>query len=527
MVPIIAFCRNAYKERERTNTLTRFFLYGDVIERRSFLATLGSSNTAVGAVIFIITFYGYLYGIGCIPWVILLWVTTQHTSQFVLNKAGGFIEAGGTLHEFLGARFQSNRVRIIAAILSTFAYIGLVSAEVVIGIGIFDSVLPAFPYDFGPVGFSTNILPVILIILVTFLVSAYCSLAGYRAVIKTDWWQFLQVLLMLAVVWIFIGTHLEALFASYNNYFPDLYSVDAYLNGDGQGIVPFILFFVIMNVLFWGGWWPAAMDQWQRCAATRDRMVALNKTSGTAGWLSTVYFAVLSITFVIVGAMVRVLYSPNALDSQPLFTFLRNLTSEWSSATFSLSWVLIGLVASGLIAAFVSTTDTYLVTSAQSIISDIVVARKHGGTVVDIDNNPTLREKYLRYSRRTVILMPFIIIMGSLLIQSLADLFTVIYGFFAVMFAVIPPIALIVFGRSTEGRERAAFWSILTGGLFAVAVVTYLVVQIEAAYRGDSSHSLTFWYNWLYLASPMTALVGYVVYVLIPTSRPTSGSTNA
>ena len=63
---------------------------------------------------------------------------------------------------------------------------------------------------------------------------------------------------------------------------PELVSLRLCSTPDQHGYGTYISF-LVSNIIFWGLWWPGAMDQWQRCAAARTAKISLNRTWGTIG----------------------------------------------------------------------------------------------------------------------------------------------------------------------------------------------------------------------------------------------------
>ena len=90
------------------------------------------------------------------------------------------------------------------------------------------------------------------------------------------------MLAMLAAAWALLAFQGKELITSYAAHFPTTISA-ALTNPDGSGVLQFLLMFGAANLVFWGLWWPSAMDQWHRCAASGQAATALDRKIGTQG----------------------------------------------------------------------------------------------------------------------------------------------------------------------------------------------------------------------------------------------------
>jgi len=161
------------------------------------------------------------------------------------------------LHEFLGSRFNNAAVRKAAAIASIIAYIGLLATEISVGYRIVAALFPS-----GTEFLGVNLAGFLIVQAIVLFVIAYTSFAGFRAVIGTDKYQFAFVVIMIFAIWYVInGDYWSSFTESYHEAFKPILSFDAIFNPDDSGYGMFAVFFIVANLLFWGGWWPSAMDQ--------------------------------------------------------------------------------------------------------------------------------------------------------------------------------------------------------------------------------------------------------------------------
>jgi len=516
------FVKKSLSEKSNANSLLRFFQYGDDFKQNSFFATLVASNSGLSGAVFLIIVYGYFYGMGIFPWVLSFWVLTQIASVYTIKKVeqitkekGGFISKNGTLHEFLGMIYNSNKVRIIAGAFSTLVYIGLVAVEIVMGY----EILRAFvPNTIQIMGFE--LVPLLFLFIISALVFFYTSRSGFRAVVSTDKIQLTLILLMITCIIGFVAFNSTTIISNYGDHYVPLLSLqDSIFNPTGEGIMSFMFFFVFMNIIFWAFWWPAAMDQWHRVAATKSIKKALNKGLGTLSVGSVSYFALLTFVLLAVGIMIKIIFAPTDGATQPLFYFLTGISSGLSGSIFNLVFgaIGIGLITLGLIAILISTIDTYLVVAGQSFVSDILLARKYKKSLFDIDNSISEGEmkKILTFSRKCILLFFIPVISLFFLITQLADVFTSIYFFFAFQMAPVAALIVSFVIKRNKLKGTAIFWSIIGGGIWAFVTNIALILTINDMILAGSANVM-FYYNLLYANPAITAVVTVFIYFIFP-----------
>jgi Na+/proline symporter len=518
-VPIAYFCIQSYRERDRAGSLVRFFQYGDSLKNSAFFATFITSNSGLSPAIYLITIYGYFYGLTAFPWVLSFWILTQFSSRWTLSRVesvagsqGGFIGQHGTLHEFLGKAYNSQMVRALAAGLSFICYVGLITCEVILGYEIMSAFLPESP-QFLNTRFET--LSLIATLSVFLIIVIYTAYSGFRAVIRTDKLQLFLLMTMLLAAVFFVLEHYADIADNYDAYYQTNFPLNLF-DPVGDGIGSFMFFFVFMNVIFWAVWWPSAMDQWHRCASSRNVDVALNKKTGTTGWLSILYFAVLTGVFLAVGAMIRTVISPEGGEVTPILHWLSFLQQGDNNI---LSWVVLGLIASGLVAAVVSTIDSYMIVASQSFVSDIIISRKYGKTLFEANQNDDLNHRYLSLARKTILVLFLVITTLVFLLSFTNDIFTVIYTSFSFMMAVIPVLLVALLGKNKPENSLSVQASLIIGGLWALFANLYLINRISYYGGINDWDNLTFFYNLLYANPPFTAVVAWVTYCFVPSNK--------
>lgn len=483
-IPVLLFGVFALLEGKNANTFSSFFQFGDEIGRLSFFATLTSSTAGLASTLLLIAVYGYFYGLGVFVWVVVFWWLTQwassRTIKVVDNKRPGFWENRGTLHEFFGLEFGSQSVRITAAILTVLCYTLLLVAEVFLSYRLVfaattspSETIVSFPIESGPLSVHVVILAMVFI---------YAAVSGFRAVIKTDVFQSIMIGVMIIFVMSFLGPKIPALIASHESVFGSTL-IDSIINPVARNPASFLIFFVLMNLLFWAAWWPVAMDQWHRVAATKNAKIATGAVLGTSGIGVRVFVLLLAAAVVLIGAATRTYIAPGGEIPDPLPVFVQSLMPGGALSVES-NWIAIlmaGIMLVGLMAAVVSTLDTYLMVIVQSVIVDIILAMKGVKSLADADSRDDIKKTYLPLSKFFVLLWGVVVIAMSYLVSKITfDAFNIVYAGFAFQMAFVSLLLIALFGRP-NGRGKQAVFALLVGGIWCAVSFPILISQINTA----------------------------------------------
>lgn len=515
VIPIFWFIVQSILEYVKTNTATKYFQFGDSLKQTQFLSTLLASNSGLSGAIYLIAVYGWLTGALTGLWAIVFFGLTMVASQKVIKRIGerdeefpNFLAERGTLHEFLGKSFQSRTVRIMAGTASLFAYIGLVACEIVLAQEIIEALLS--------VGGLPEAWATLARFVLTAMVIAYTFAAGFRAVIKTESVQ----------IWLMIGMLLAGIaiiVATVQNH-PGTWSQHSKVYGDSiwsllvapktaASTFDHLFIFVFLNIVFWGAWWPVAMDQWHRTAATRSEEISTNKVAGTASILTFVYLAALCVVFAMLGSFANCVWQGDLTN--PLKTIVVGYVTDSSTPTGSLpftSAMIAGLFLAGLIAAIVSTMDTYLIVAAQSLVVDVISAKKYG-SMHEISSEEAADIRVLPLARIGVLGVGITTVLVSLWFSNFYDVYEAIYASFALQFASLGPLLVGLYVANPAQRKNQAIFAIGVSLLASVVGMTFIILRIENA--ANSGIEPTAFYRWLY-AWPEIVMLMSVVLTMRP-----------
>ncbi len=516
LVPVLFYGLLAVRERGRTNTVVKFLQHGDRLSRFNFFATLTSSTAGLASTLLLIAVYGYYYGLGVFVWVILFWWITQWASVKVINRVEaqrpGFWANRGTLHEYLGSQFESYSTRVVAAILTISCFVILLVSEIFLSYRI---VYTAVSGGGGAVSFplTASALSVHGAILVA--IFGYAAIAGFRVVVKTDEIQFSIIIAMVMFIIIFLGASLPDLLARHESVFGSTLLASV-LNPIGRDPISFIFFFVVMNFLFWVAWWPVAMDQWHRCAATRSHAIPTDKSFGTAGWGARVFVFFLAAAMILIGASTRAYVAPAGNLPDPLPVFLHALMPNGALAFGNelMATLSAGLVLMGLMAAVASTLDSYIIVLVQSVLVDLVISRHGNRPLGSMEHDPEIDRRYLPIARVLVVVWLAIVIVLAFLASRLTlDAFNLVYAGFAFQMTFIPILLVAMFGKPA-GKGHSATLGLCAGGIWSAATFPYLIAQLSAAsVRGDVDSTYKF-LDIMFANTVVVAIVAALAYWL-------------
>jgi Na+/proline symporter len=515
----------ALRQAKNTDSLFKYHLYGDDLKENRFTGSLISTNASLSGAFVLILYYGFLFG----PWaffpVWVFWLITQFTSRWTIKRTeevmksyDGWSNNRATIHEFLGLVFASPRARFYAGILSLISYLGLISAEIVLATHVLSYL---FPNDARMPYFQIPLNAFLVIVAIMFSILIYNVLSGFRGTVQTDFAQWLIMSLMIIGVGIFVLAEWRSWTSGYATIFHTRSAgiLAALFNPDRQGFAPY-LSFLGSNFIFWGLWWPGAMDQWQRCAAARTTRVSLNREWGTTGIVAILYFGILTFVFLMAGVWLRV-KMPNAALSDDFLRVLVIDVHQWSSSSFGhvagLFFAIVTFL--GLVCAAMSTIDSYVMTASQTFFVDIVHS-EDGATIVELTTRDR-EKKLLMQARAFTIFIPLLVTVIALVFFLASDVYPIIYFAFSFMFALLPSLFVGLKGWAHPHARVACERSLLGGGITSILYII-LIIGLERTIRKNGD---TFWwYQAIYWWSAVIAIVGaFVLWANWPKSRAFQG----
>ena len=521
VAPLAIYLIVALRKTKRELTPDEFF------EARGLISPSEFANTSVAygfqiASVSIFFAWGFFYGLGAIvnP---LFWGLGIILFMLVCGRLGDFFGTTQTLHGFLGGRYNSRLISILASIMTLIGFLGAFTAELVWGSYVLSIISP----DPWFIGISMTIMAAI--------VAWYVTRAGHLSVVKTDQYQLVFAHLSFVVLVVFLVTLLHWKGGEAGSIGFLLSVVTAGLLAlNGMSIIRQLrdsdtptspdtgrtISFIILSIVILGGivsivnavifsssldamstaltdhrlydfnqgalnlaslallplcWQFADVTMWQRLGAVRlppadrpNRFSAIKK--------GLLRYAIESpITWILaVVAGIALRYADIGVTEESIWNGLAEIPVALMNADTPAGSVVQLLVASlfaaGIVAAMLSTADSFLIGSAFTIAYDLAprVADSETDTIA---HNP---RRALRLGRIAVVI--FVVAgLASYWIASLFgfDILSLLFGAFAAQVSLFPAVFGTILLRNRAPSGRWAVASVISGflaGLIAVMI---------------------------------------------------------
>jgi Na+/proline symporter len=337
----------------------------------------------------------------------------------------------GTIHEFLGAAYQSRGIVRAAAMCTSLGFMSAFAVELTVGATFLHALVPRLP-ALGA-----------LVLLATLGVG-YTILGGFRAVILTDRIQ-------MRVIWLSVIALAIAVLREVNSGGGMAATMarmpqSMYDFSNREGLLSFLVGILVINVPTY----IADMSVWQRIAAAKDA-----ETVDT-GLVRSIVGAVMSWTAFATLACMLVVLVTVVPGENALITFLRGLGTPPADA---FSAVLLFAAVFGLYAASLSTASTQLIAAGQALHMD-VIRRWHDKSTL------AASAKEVVLARGLLFFVAFVSVAAVWMLHaigfSIADLVFAVYG---AQLGLVPAV-LVALRLSTERLARVgsfAMTAVLAG----------------------------------------------------------------
>lgn len=345
--------------------------------------------------------------------------------MFVFSAYAGRIQQVGQRHgvrsipELFGRRF-GNTAKCILSAMVAFSMMGTVAAQVT-------ATATIIKLLGGQVGISYE--AGALIATVIFLV--YTAASGMIGVVYTD---VIQFVVLIAFVYILIPTTGLSSLGGFGNFWSAL---------DKSYLIPYVNGSILGDIVTYLVFTMAGAEMWQRAFAAKN-----GKSARRGMFLGTTVYAVTIVLVLLMGLMAQ--------------QILPDVVAEYGSpdavipalALKILPVGLTGLALSGILSVMMSTADSYLLVSVQTLVHDIGMTFR-----------PEMSEKEeIRLSRLLSVVLAFGALAIALYIKSAYDVLMFAWAFYAAA-AGLPALAALFWRKATTAGILAG----MIGG-FAVTV---------------------------------------------------------
>lgn len=362
-----------------------------------------------------------------------------------LLRAAIFRESRGawTLHQFLGQRYSSRGLMRLASIVTSTVFLLQVAAEVYVGLAVLSVSLGA--------GWPLWL----LCLLVGGVFIAYSLIGGLPSVLITDKFQYRWTAFALLIVTIILfnnggQTAVENIVESLGSTF---------IPSGSQWVV--LLGLLALNLPLF----VTDMSVWQRVGATSSE-AEVTKGLGSfvlalLGWMSLL---------VALGVGFAMFFEPaeGLTSSQMLLNYFSD------STVFPLLLV-------GFFAALLSTGDTFLIASVQTVLVDWKYADSLKEAEFNAESLPARTHAEMFRDARLGILLLGIgsVLLGYIFFQSLPSLLDLLFVVFGLQAALAPAVVWGLLGRGASTQARAAKASLVVGGLAGLICLVLALRGVE------------------------------------------------
>lgn len=354
---------------------------------------------------------GYTNGIECLvtalPYTIGMLIFSAYSGR--IHDVGVKYNIS-TIPGLFGYRF-GNASKIVISIMIAFAMMGTVASQITVT-GSIIKLLGAeveISYEVGA-------------IIATVVFIAYTSSSGLFGVVYTD---VIQFFMLVAFVYLMVPVSSISTIGGLGRFISNIDTSYLIPHVDGRILGDIVSYLVITM---------AGAEMWQRAFVAKDR-----KAAKKGLFLGTISYAI---------CMVLVLVM--ALAAQQLLPNIKEMYGSTdvvipALATTFLPAGLSGLTLAGILSVLMSTADSYLLVSVQTVVSDI------GKTAFPaLDSKTTLR-----LSRVLTVVLASSALVIALYIKSAYSILTMIYNFYAAA-AGIPAFAALYWKKATAQGMIAA-----------------------------------------------------------------------
>jgi Na+/proline symporter len=503
LLAVICFVDARRWNRLGKMTLYRFFLLDGKLRLGGFVATMTAANLSIGNFLVFVASWGYLFGPVGIFWFVINLIMNVVGFRFFFPAFKSYIEDhgnSGTIHDYLSGAFSHDAphlrsyIRIGASIITVVGLLFAIVFELSLAV---DLLAPGGPLD-----------RVVLFSCLTFLICLFTSYGGFKTLITTDICQSL----MLAIATIAMVVLMGIGFSRHQKPIAD------YLWHSGNWGTfgwPNVVTILVIGT----GWMLVAMDQWQRTCAARSYPTSLK---GVYIYLGIV--AMFGLAYgcwgmydnrVILPMLNAEQLKHHLGDSNPLADLPLLSTGSGRSGG------ILAVVFCGLVAAALSTTNTFLTVCSHSITSDVLVVSLAKRSIHDLKSDE--QRLFVGVARSVIVGMGALVIITYAIFiygQFLTDALNFFFIAYSVQFALLAPMVMSALTTKLRPGAIAALTSISLGFLTSlIAGFSFWEATQQKAgpWFGIAAS------DWLALTPALTLLVGLVPLCLAAVRRRIGG----
>jgi Na+/proline symporter len=334
---------------------------------QGFVAAILSANLSYGNFLIFVAIWGYAWGWVGIFWFIVnltlnvfaYWVFQPAYKKYVEDDSNS-----GTIHEFISQTFGhigkdfSVPIRWLASATTVFGLIFCIVFEIHLVSEFLSKLL----------GFDTFT----IFGLLTAIICIYSAFGGFHTLVYTDKVQAIAMSIgIIPLLFILFGGFgfPNVLLTSYP--LPNISSPSSIWTELTKIGWPNIVSICVIG----SGWFNVAMDQWQRACATRELEDVVQRGMLWYWGVISCFALVYGLMGMYVNTFLNKAFPKDVVGADPLREFFyATQLPQLSSPLFTFAFALVALA---LLAAAMSTANTFLVVSGHSIVSDLLLDTKN------------------------------------------------------------------------------------------------------------------------------------------------------
>jgi Na+/proline symporter len=453
---------------KKNDTPEDFFLFNREMPKDEFVPTFVTTNIGLFSSIAFSVILGFYYGIAGMFFTTFAWFFGMYWFSRKIPKLLPFLKTGTTIHEFIANSYgktnaQKIKLRAWTSAVSAILYFASVGVEIKFGADIFAPSLG-------------EIQSTVLAFLIAFIGLSYTYLSGYKGVVFTDKIQYYILLAGAVIIFIFtflIGYDNNFSFSneSFNGYFNFPFLI---LGPDPYGLIGLIVLLSLYQFCI--------MDMWQRCIAfanTKDADGNLLEDNTLAKLLkkktfkdAVAPFLIMFIVWFMIGIVALGVNLTTDLTAI-LPSFLASFDNYGSIGYFAKA-----IVITGFVAAVMSTVDTFLLSTVQTLMYDIygtAIVKNLSDKINTIDKFQQYR--FVNISKLAIVIIGIAAVGVAFLSFGIMNFWTTMYS---IMLSFFPAVYFSINNKSKNFNFNFVFYSVVvgSGGALILGIVgTFIVTE--------------------------------------------------
>lgn len=447
--PLIFYFALVLPEYKKITTPDQFFLLDRRMRSPQFRHTYVVTNVGLASSLIFSAYIGFYFGISAMFWGPLTWAIGIGFYYLIFPKIVPHLKSDHTLHEFLANRYsrtdkQNEKLRFLTSITTSIIFFALMSVEIYMASIILKPIM----------GNAPAIAIAVIVALVAF---TYSYIAGYSGVVKTDKYQlylmiFASIVMLLVVVALLFFQKPDVSVPSELKY---IFSMN------WKMVIAIFLVSLPYQLCM--------MDMWQRTFAMgkcyksdNDLIVNIRKQL----LISTIIYTFFFWIFMSVGICVRSIFG-SEVDPNLILNKFFELTGEFGS----IGHLFFGLILMGIIAAIISTVDSYLNSMTQTFMYDIYSTKINKKLYKSFPTFSQIEKK--RFVNISRFFIPIFGICGIILVFFVFEIFNFLMNIYTLAIILFPATLYAVFKEKRRLNFKSAYISILVG-IFIVVLLSFI-----------------------------------------------------